>query len=137
MNDLAVPFKIKNLYEGLAESDGLISFSNGILKIQFQIKDSIIGFVKGKINEYEIPTQKIQKIELIKKLWGNKLIISINDLQFQLNIPNQDSSEISLSIEKKNLDLADRLVANVNYEISTQSEQNEFEQELRQDDSNK
>ena len=136
MNNHSVPFKISHIYEGLAESDGLLSFSNSVLKIQFQVKDSIIGIVKGKVKEIKLPISKIHKIEFIKKFWANKILITINDLQYQFDFPTKNSSEISLSIDKKNIEEAKVFVANVNYEMVNSNEQYEFEQELNKNNPN-
>ena len=73
-----VPFTIDNdSHLGLSETRGVLSCNGESLVIEFQIADSIIGALKGRMQTIEIPLSEVLRIELRSRFWGfyNRLTI--------------------------------------------------------------
>ena len=121
MHNVSVPFKITDVYEGFAETDGIILFADDSIKLQFQTKDAIFGAIKSNVKEIILPLQAIQDMHLRKGLWRHALIIRVSDLKLLEQIPKQKAGEMKLKIRRRDADLALSLVSNVKLEMTNLS----------------
>ncbi|MBE9100516.1 hypothetical protein [Vacuolonema iberomarrocanum] len=121
MHNVSVPFKITDVYEGFAETDGIILFTGDSIKLQFQTKDAIFGAIKSSVKEIILPLQAIQDMNLRKGLWRHNLIIRMSDLKLLEEIPKQKAGEMKLKIRKRDADLVSSLVSNVKLEMANLS----------------
>lgn len=121
MHNVSVPFKITDVYEGFAETDGIILFADGSIKLQFQTKDAIFGAIKSSVKEIILPLPAIQDMHLRKGLWRHALIIRVSDLKLLEQIPKQKAGEMKLKIKRRDADLALSLVSNVKLEMTNLS----------------
>jgi hypothetical protein len=83
---------------------------NGAVIIQFQTKDAILGMVKSDLKTVDIPLENLIEISYKKSIFGNKLILLVDNLSFVEQLPSSDSNEIVLSIARKDIDTAIDLV---------------------------
>jgi len=97
----ALPFRIKKIFEGLAESEGILKVSDEMLHLEFQTRDTVFGVLKSDVRQLEIPLDKIQEIQFKKGMFGDKIIIRANDLKTFEEVPNQKGGEIKLHLDKK------------------------------------
>lgn len=130
MSQVVVPFKIKNVFEGFAESNGLLIADKSELKIQFQTKDSLFGVIKGNVNEIVISLDQIDEITFKKSLFGSKLTISVADMKLLKGIPGLDSGVITVSIENSNVKKALEFVSCVSFDSESLKYRNEINREL-------
>jgi hypothetical protein len=103
MEKISLPFKIKKVFEGLAETNGIISLENDQLKIEFQTKDSIFGVLKSQVKDVKVPLNEIEDVVLKKGYFKKNLYIRLSGLSASAKIPNQDSGEIKVSIDRKHM----------------------------------
>jgi hypothetical protein len=96
-----LPFRIKKIFEGLAESQGMLKVADETLYLEFQTKDTVFGVIKSDVRQLEIPLDKIRDIQFKKGMFGDKIIIRANDLKTFEEIPNQKGGEIELYLDKK------------------------------------
>ena len=98
MDTFSIPIKFNDSFEGFAESKGLLLLKNGAVIIQFQTKDAILGMVKSDLKTVDIPLENLIEISYKKSIFGNKLILLVDNLSFVELLPSSDSNEIVLSI---------------------------------------
>lgn len=110
MDTFSIPIKLSDSFEGFAESKGLLLLKNGAIIIQFQTKDAILGMVKSDLKNVDIPLENLIEISYKKSIFGNKLILLVDNLSFVEQLPSSDSNEIVLSIARKDIDTAIDLV---------------------------
>ena len=110
MDTFSIPIKLNDSFEGFAESKGLLLLKNGAVIIQFQTKDAILGMVKSDLKTVDIPLENLIEISYKKSIFGNKLILLVDNLSFVELLPSSDSNEIVLSIARKDIDTAIDLV---------------------------
>jgi hypothetical protein len=101
MEKITLRFKIKKVFEGLAEANGIIVLDKEQLKIEFQTKDSIFGVLKSGVKDVGVPLNEIEDVLLKKGVFKNNLIIRLSGLSTSAKIPNQDPGEIKLIIDKE------------------------------------
>lgn len=114
LNQPVVPFKLKDLYHGFAESEGLIKSDNDNLIFEFQTKDNIIGVIKSDVKIVKIPLKEVYSIAIKKNFFYTKLIITFSNLSSTKLLPGGAQRELILSIEKKSRDECIQLVSKVN-----------------------
>ena len=108
-----LPFSIKKIFEGLAESEGILKVSDKMLHLEFQTKDTVFGVLKSDVRQLEIPLDKIQDIQFKKGMFGDKIIIRANDLKTFEDVPNQKGGEIELHLDKKHRHESIMLVSDI------------------------
>jgi len=70
MKQTSLPFRIKGVFEGLAESNGLLILSGNELKIQIQTKDQLVGLIKTNVKEHS--TRQNQFLYAIEGIINNQ-----------------------------------------------------------------
>ncbi len=128
MQSFSIPVKLADSLEGFAESKGLLSVKNEIIKIQFQTVDAILGVVKSGLNEVEIPLSHLLELSYKKSLFGNKLILKVDDLRVIEKLPECNNNEVVLSIARKDIDDAIDFVRAIKMDIS----EKEYQEALKQ-----
>jgi len=113
MERISLPFRIKNIFEGFAEVNGIICLEGDSVEIEFQTMDNVVKLIKSSVKNISIPVAYIEEIDFKKSIWGNKLILRISKLSTISEMPSQDAGEIKLSIDKKHTELAFDLIRKV------------------------
>jgi hypothetical protein len=113
-----LPFKIDDLYEGFAESEGILSFDKDSLKIEFSTKDSLFGIIKSDLKKVNIPLNSISTIRYKKGFFGDKLYIVTNSLAIAQQLPGSEANEVELGIKKKNRQDAQVFASKINLLIA-------------------
>ena len=118
MNKISVPFKIKNVFEGFAESRGVLCLSDDIITLEFQTKDSIVGVIKSELKRIEIPVNDIEEIYFKKSIFGNSLSIRFSSMGAASKVPKQQPGELKVSINKRHIESALDLVSSIRLEVA-------------------
>jgi len=128
MKSFSIPIKLSDSFEGLAESKGLLSMKEDNINIQFQTKDSILGVMKSGLILVEIPLSNLVELSYKKSLFGNKLILKVDDLRVVEKMPNSDNNEVILTIARGDIDDAIDFVRAIKMDISDK----EYQQALNE-----
>ena len=136
MKQTSLPFRIKGVFEGLAESNGLLILSGNELKIQIQTKDQLVGLIKTNVKEINIPLEQVEEVIFKKSIFGNKLTLRVADMNIVKDIPRQNSGVITASIDKTNLNAALDFASNVNLQVAELNLKQELASELNEDSAN-
>ena|ERR1017187_8247759 len=108
-----VPFKIRNVLQGFAEAEGILSVDGTDLKLEFRTTDTLIGLLKSGVREVKLPIDGIEEIAFRKGLFGCSLSIRVAEMRGASAVPNFKQGEILLSIAKKHSKAAAELVSSV------------------------
>lgn len=98
-----VPFTIDNdSHLGLSETRGVLSCDGNNLVIEFQIADTIIGAIKGRVQRTQIPLAEIARIELRSRFWGfyNRLTIVSRSQDLLNAVPETRQGRVTATIKR-------------------------------------
>ena len=116
MSRITLPFKIKNVFEGFAEVQGILTYDGQILNLEFQTRDAFLGAIQSEIRDISFPKSEIEEIDFKKNIFGRSLIIRVARMKSVEEVPKQEAGEINLAIAKKNIDLALELMSQIDLE---------------------
>jgi hypothetical protein len=121
MNKISLPFTIRHdlllTHPGI---QGLMVFDGEVLLLQYQTRHPITAAINSEIIERKIDLSDIEEVDFKKSIFGNTLTIRVLDGNSTKGIPNQRLGEITLSIERKHLELALDFVSSVRLEVADQ-----------------
>ena len=108
-----VPFSIRNVFQGFAESEGILSADSTHLRFEFQIKDNVVGLLKSDLKSVAVPLESVEEISFRKGWFGFSLIIRVAEMRTMSELPNIKCGEIALSIAKRHSKAAADFVSSV------------------------
>lgn len=95
---------------GLMESDGLLSFEDGTLKVEYQTADSMLGLFKSSIKEVEVAVADIRGAHIERKMFGSELVLQGNSLRVFRNLPGNRGSNLHIKLNRRSQTAAQNLV---------------------------
>ena len=129
MESYSLAVRMYDSFEGLAETSGLLKLKNDALHIQFQTKDAIVGMLKSDLMEIEIPLNHVEEIGYKKSIFGNKLLITVDDLRLIERLPNNENNKITLGVSREDFEKAVDLVRAIRLDMS----EKEYQRAMNQD----
>lgn len=114
LSQIAIPFKIEEVFQGLAETTGILRFSDNQILVEFQTKDSIFGVIQSDVKCIKIPLESLLLIELKKKMFFTRIIIKTNSLHTLKKLKGYNKPELILNIKKEYRDEARQFVSHIN-----------------------
>jgi len=109
---ISIPFSIA-AYDGFASVEGLMSFDDLSLTLEFELKDSVVGLLKSDVKNVQIPVEEIVSIELHKGWFRTRLAIQASTLNATKGIPESSQGRVTLSIARSHRDAVEQLVSRV------------------------
>ena len=108
-----VPFTIRNVFQGFAETEGILSVDGTDLKLEFQTTDAVVGLLKSGVREVRLPLDGVEEIALRKGWFGCSLVVRVAEMRGASEVPNFKHGEIALSIAKKHSQAAADFVSSI------------------------
>ncbi|HVS00328.1 MAG TPA: hypothetical protein VMW27_27120 [Thermoanaerobaculia bacterium] len=114
----SVPFLI-NVYGGFGVVTGLVRCQDDQLRFELQVKDSIVGALKGPIKTVDVPLSQVEDVELKPGMGPVKarLVIRVSDLKLLEEIPGEHG-ELRLLIQGRHRQAAERLASSIQLRLS-------------------
>ncbi len=109
----SVPFLI-NVYGGFGVVTGLVRFEDDLLRFELQVKDSIVGALKGRLKTMDIPLNRIEEVQFKPRRGPVKarLVIRVSDLKILEEIPGEHG-EVRLLFQGRHHQAAERLFSEI------------------------
>ncbi len=114
----SIPFSIPDVYEGFAETEGLIRLEADVLIMEFETKDSLVGFLKSKLKEVQVPLNELSAVSFKKKHFKALLTLSSNKMSLFADVPASKQGEVTLQFARKNRDEAEHLASSLSQKVS-------------------
>jgi hypothetical protein len=111
----SVPFSLPSLYAGFGEGHGVLFDEQEALRFEFQVKDKLGGWLKGKVKNVRVPVNQIVSVQLTKgwlgSTWlGVKIIIQASGLEVLRDIPGASQGKLELSVARNDVAAAEAFV---------------------------
>lgn len=126
MENISIPIKFRDSYEGFAESSGILSLRENHIIIQFETKDALFGLIKSGLKKVAIPLKHIEELAYKKSIFGNRVSIKVDDLSYLEDLPERSNNKVVLLIDRKNIDRAIDLIRAIRLDMS----EKEYQQAL-------
>jgi hypothetical protein len=110
MLSVTVPFRVPDLFAGLAKGAGIAKATPLELTLQFVVQDSVFEIIKTNVKEIRIPRAEIESIKLRRGLFIDKLIIRVKSLALLQDLPGCDNCDITLRLARRDRNQAADLV---------------------------
>ena len=115
----SIPFTIE-VYDGLAETEGMARLEGDQLVLEFRTRDAILGVVSSELKEIEIALDGLASAEYKQRWWGTKLLLRGRQLKFLDPVPGSKAGEVALSIARKDREQAEQFALAVQIRITEQ-----------------
>ena len=98
----SIPVRFPEIYEGLADAEGVLRISPDALTLEYQVKDSLLGVVKSGVSTAIIPFEHIDEVDFRSNFLWTSLNIRVDSMQIVGDVPGvkqgkgqtQDSSTV-------------------------------------------
>ena len=97
----SIPFRITDLFSGFAEARGLMRVAEEGIRLEYQVKDALIGMMKSSIRELLIPYEEIESIVFRRRWWRRSIEIRTKSLRIPASIPGQSGSSITIRVQRR------------------------------------
>jgi hypothetical protein len=112
MDDKNMAFNVWD-NSGLLESDGLLSFANNTLKIEYQTTDSVLGIFKTSVKEIEVSVEDIRQARIERKMFGSELVLQGSSLRIFRNLPGSTGGDLRIKISRLSQLAAQNLIEGI------------------------
>lgn len=103
---------------GLRAVTGVLNYDKKVIHIEYQMKDAIVGIVKGEVSDLRIPLEKIREVETKKKWFSRVLILKVDSLRTLEGMPGVKVNTLKINIKKEDFNRAQNLASTINLERS-------------------
>jgi serine/threonine protein kinase len=112
---LRVPFSISELYAGFAKATGCLYFDDEAVRLEYEVKDDVVGYMSSGVKNVRIPLADILSLELKRGRLGLRhtfeiLTYKISSLE---GVPRSEQGRARLSIARADVPLAERFAETV------------------------
>ena len=97
----SLPFHFPDVYEGLAEAEGLLALTSDAIVLEYQIKDVFTGAFKSDLKKVVLPFEQIDDVEFRTNFLRTDITIQMNSMELVQDVPNAKQGRVSLKISRK------------------------------------
>ena len=119
----SIPVKFPEIYEGLADAEGVLRISPDALTLEYQVKDNLLGVVKSGVNTVVIPFDNIDEVDFRSNFFWTRLNIRVDSLQIVGDVPAVKQGRVRLKIPRR----YKREAAEIAHEASIRSSQSKLD----------
>ena len=112
-DDVTLPFSIPSLVGGFAEIHGLLCATASGLRLEFEMKDSVIGLLRSGTRELAIAYDDLRGLELNTGLFRTRLTIETTRMASLEGIYGSQQGRLELRVRRSDRRAARSLVSTV------------------------
>jgi hypothetical protein len=113
-----VPFTLDSAWAGFGQGEGLLRDEGTHLCLEYQLKDAVVGVIKGGLKQVRIPLKDLVSVTLTQGWFGQKwagvkIVIQAARMDVLQDMPSASQGRIELGISAKDHEAAEKLVADL------------------------
>lgn len=97
---MSIPFTLPEVYHGLAEGHGRLHVGEEGLRLEYRIKDAVLGLLKSRVKEVFIPWSEIWECECKIGWVRRRFVIHAHSLDLVSDFPGAEDGRIELRFKK-------------------------------------
>ena len=113
-----LPFTVPSIGMGLQAMSGIAHFKKDTLRIEYELKDAILGVVKSAPREASLTVAQLLRVTMRRKLFGAKLEIQTRSLAELADIPGSEAGRLVLHVKRRDRNTAERMASTISLRIS-------------------
>ncbi len=98
------PFSLANPYQGLAQIDGCAQFDGATLWIEFQTRDSLVGWLKGDVARVPFDIDDLDAVDLKHGPFRSHLHLVLQSQTQASEVPGSRGAEVRLRFGRAHRD---------------------------------
>src|SRR5271165_1976618 len=103
---IGLPFKMPDLYSGMADGKGLAKATPSELVLELVIKDSVLGVFQSNVKEIHIPRDEVEFARLARGWFATKVHIRVKSMKWLADLPGCDSADFTLHVARRDREQA-------------------------------
>lgn len=119
----SIPVRFPEIYQGLADAEGVLRISSEALTLEYRVKDNLIGVVKSGVSTAVIPFDHIDEVDFRSNFLRTSLNIRVNSIQIVGDVPGAKQGKIILKIPRR----YKKEAAEIAHEASIRSSQSKLD----------
>lgn len=119
----SIPVRFPEIYQGLADAEGVLRISSDALTLEYQVKDNLVGVVKSGVSTAVIPFDHIDEVDFRSNFLWTRLNIRVDSMQIAGDVPGAKQGRVSLKIPRR----YKREAAEIAHEASIRSSQSKLD----------
>ncbi len=97
----SIPVRFPEIYEGLADAEGVLRISSEALTLEYQVKDTLVGVVKSGVSTAVIPFDRIDEVDFRSNFFRTAINIRVSSMQIVGDVPGAKQGKIILKIPRR------------------------------------
>ena len=96
----SLPFTLPEVYHGLAEGHGRLHVGEEGLRLEYRVKDAVLGLLKSRVREVFLSYGDIEEFEFRDGWLRRSFVIHVNTMQVASDFPGAEEGHIVLRFRK-------------------------------------
>ena len=117
---LSLPFKLQEMYHGLAEGHGRAHVDESGLHLEYRVEDAVIGMLKSKVRVMHIRFSEIDEARLDIRWFRCRLVLHLHSMLPVADFPVSKSGRIELRFAREHRDRAREFHSFLSLQLSEQ-----------------
>ena len=97
----SIPVRFPEIYQGLADAEGVLRISSEALTLEYQVKDTLVGVVKSGVSTAVIPFDRIDEVDFRSNFFRTAINIRVSSMQIVGDVPGAKQGKIILKIPRR------------------------------------
>ena len=97
----SIPVRFPEIYQGLADAEGMLRISPDALTVEYQVKDNLLGVVKSGVSTAVIPFDHIDEVDLRSNFIRTNINIRVDSMQIVDDVPGAKQGIVRLKIPRR------------------------------------
>ena len=119
----SIPVRFPEIYQGLADAEGMLRISPDDLTLEYQVKDNLLGVMKSGVTTAVIPFDHIDEVDFRSNFLRTSLNIRVDSMQIVDDVPGAKQGIVNLKIPRR----YKREAAEIAHEASVRSAQSKLD----------
>ena len=119
----SIPVRFPEIYQGLADAEGVLRISSDALTLEYQVKDNLVGVVKSGMSTAVIPFDHIDEVDFRSNFFRTAINIRVSSMQLVEDVPGTKQGGVKLKIPRR----YKREAAEIAHEASIRSSQSKLD----------
>ena len=97
----SIPVRFPEIYQGLADAEGMLRISPDDLTLEYQVKDNLLGVMKSGVTTAVIPFDHIDEVDFRSNFLRTSLNIRVDSMQIVDDVPGAKQGIVRLKIPRR------------------------------------
>ena len=97
----SIPVRFPEIYQGLADAEGVLRISSEALTLEYQVKDTLVGVVKSGVSTAVIPFDRIDEVDFRSNFFRTAINIRVSSMQIVGDMPGVKQGKVRLKIPRR------------------------------------